>query len=275
MAENNPESIEKAQNGAAALNPVPTQLNVETPMVDRLALENQFGGYRAPGLPEPLPTYAGKDNVYPDPVPLVGTPNGTGNNALESLYASLRAPRETKEGGSIMRTLADVSSNRYDNFVPGNYNNEDAYAQNQSFASKMVSGVGKGLLLTGTTFLQGTVGLVNGLVQWGADGRFASLYDNEFNRSLDEMNRKAEDALPNFYTDKEKNGNWYSPDYFMTGNFLWDGVVKNMGFAAGAMLFVISEEIIPQTHSQGRSRYATFSLMTGFIVMMILDNLLS
>jgi ZIP family zinc transporter len=48
-----------------------------------------------------------------------------------------------------------------------------------------------------------------------------------------------------------------------------------MGFAAGAMLFVISEEIIPQTHSQGRSRYATFSLMTGFIVMMILDNLLS
>jgi ZIP family zinc transporter len=49
----------------------------------------------------------------------------------------------------------------------------------------------------------------------------------------------------------------------------------SMGFAAGAMLFVISEEIIPQTHSQGRSRYATFSLMTGFIVMMILDNLLS
>jgi ZIP family zinc transporter len=47
-----------------------------------------------------------------------------------------------------------------------------------------------------------------------------------------------------------------------------------MGFAAGAMLFVISEEIIPQTHSQGRSRYATFSLMTGFIVMMMLDTLL-
>lgn len=46
-----------------------------------------------------------------------------------------------------------------------------------------------------------------------------------------------------------------------------------MGFAAGAQLFVISEEIIPETHSKGRSRYATFSLMGGFIVMMILDNL--
>ena len=47
-----------------------------------------------------------------------------------------------------------------------------------------------------------------------------------------------------------------------------------MGFAAGAMLFVISEEIIPETHADGRSRYATFALMAGFIVMMILDNML-
>jgi len=47
-----------------------------------------------------------------------------------------------------------------------------------------------------------------------------------------------------------------------------------MGFAAGAMLFVISEEIIPETHSDGRSRYATFALMIGFIIMMILDNML-
>lgn len=47
-----------------------------------------------------------------------------------------------------------------------------------------------------------------------------------------------------------------------------------MGFAAGAMLFVISEEIIPETHSKGRSRCATFALMGGFILMMMLDNLL-
>jgi len=47
-----------------------------------------------------------------------------------------------------------------------------------------------------------------------------------------------------------------------------------MGFAAGAMLFVISEEIIPESHASGRSRIATFSLMAGFIIMMILDRLL-
>jgi hypothetical protein len=235
MVENNMESIDKAQNGAAEVNPVPTQLNVETPMLDRLDLEDQFGGYRAPGAPEPLPTYKSPDNVYPDPVILSGGGGGGGgNNSLDAWENYLSTKSNTAPGGSVIRTLAEVSSNRYENFVPGNYNNEDAYAQNQSFGEKMINGVGKGLLLTGTTFLQGTVGLVNGLVQASVDGRFASFYDNEFNRNLDEVLKKSEDAMPNFYTDVEKSAKWYSPDYFMTGNFLWDGVVKNMGFAAGA-----------------------------------------
>ena len=47
-----------------------------------------------------------------------------------------------------------------------------------------------------------------------------------------------------------------------------------LAFAAGAMLFVISDEIIPETHSNGRERLATFGVMIGFVVMMAMDNLL-
>jgi len=47
-----------------------------------------------------------------------------------------------------------------------------------------------------------------------------------------------------------------------------------LAFAAGAMLFVISDEIIPETHSKGKSRPATFGVMIGFVIMMALDNLL-
>ena len=47
-----------------------------------------------------------------------------------------------------------------------------------------------------------------------------------------------------------------------------------LAFAAGAMLFVISDEIIPETHSKGKSRMATFGVMVGFVIMMALDNLL-
>ncbi|MEN9223134.1 MAG: ZIP family metal transporter [Thermostichus sp. BF3_bins_97] len=44
-----------------------------------------------------------------------------------------------------------------------------------------------------------------------------------------------------------------------------------MAFAAGAMLFVISDEIIPESHRQGMEREATFGVMSGFVVMMLLD----
>ena len=44
-----------------------------------------------------------------------------------------------------------------------------------------------------------------------------------------------------------------------------------MGFAAGGMLFVISDEIIPETHSNGNERLATLGIMAGLIVMLYLD----
>jgi len=47
-----------------------------------------------------------------------------------------------------------------------------------------------------------------------------------------------------------------------------------MAFAAGAMLFVISDEIIPETHRGGHERLATFGVMVGFVVMMAMDVLL-
>ena len=45
-----------------------------------------------------------------------------------------------------------------------------------------------------------------------------------------------------------------------------------LGMAAGAMLFVISDEIIPETHRRGYENVATFSLLGGFVVMMFLDT---
>jgi ZIP family zinc transporter len=44
-----------------------------------------------------------------------------------------------------------------------------------------------------------------------------------------------------------------------------------MGFAAGAMLFVISDEIVPETHTRGYERVATLGTLAGVIVMLYLD----
>lgn len=44
--------------------------------------------------------------------------------------------------------------------------------------------------------------------------------------------------------------------------------------AAGAMLFVVSHEIIPESHRQGHESWATGGLMVGFVLMMLLDTAL-
>ena len=44
-----------------------------------------------------------------------------------------------------------------------------------------------------------------------------------------------------------------------------------MGFAAGAMIFVVVEELIPDSQTKGNTDVATLGLMVGFVIMMILD----
>jgi zinc transporter, ZIP family len=44
-----------------------------------------------------------------------------------------------------------------------------------------------------------------------------------------------------------------------------------LGFAAGAMIFVISNEIVPETHRRGHEDLATAGLMIGLALMMFLD----
>ncbi len=47
-----------------------------------------------------------------------------------------------------------------------------------------------------------------------------------------------------------------------------------LAFAGGTMLYVISDEMIPETHAHGCERGATYALLVGFCVMLISDVLL-
>lgn len=47
-----------------------------------------------------------------------------------------------------------------------------------------------------------------------------------------------------------------------------------LAFAGGTMLYVISDEMIPETHAHGEQRGATYALLVGFCVMLVLDVLL-
>ena len=44
-----------------------------------------------------------------------------------------------------------------------------------------------------------------------------------------------------------------------------------LAFAGGTMLYVISDEMIPETHAHGSERGATYALLVGFCVMLVTD----
>ncbi len=48
-----------------------------------------------------------------------------------------------------------------------------------------------------------------------------------------------------------------------------------LSFAGGAMLYVVSDEMIPETHAHGFQKQATYALLLGFLTLLATDRLLS
>lgn len=102
----------------------------------------------------------------------------------------------------------------------------------QPWYAQIGAGLAKGAILAGTTFLDGTVGLVLGGAQAIGEGRASALWDNPFSKAMQSINEWSEEALPNYYTDAERNEPWY--ENIFTANFLGDKFIKNLGFTVGA-----------------------------------------
>lgn len=47
-----------------------------------------------------------------------------------------------------------------------------------------------------------------------------------------------------------------------------------LAFAGGCMLYVVSDEMIPETHSHGHHKAATYALLLGFMTLLFIENLL-
>lgn len=109
----------------------------------------------------------------------------------------------------------------------------DIRANNQPWYAKVGAGLAKGVVLAGTTFLDGTVGLLLGGGQAFAEKRLSALWDNPFSKAMQGINELSEELLPNYYTEAEKTEPWY--ENVFTANFLGDKFIKNLGFTVGAL----------------------------------------
>ena len=146
------------------------------------------------------------------------------------------------KGPVVSKMLPTVSAaelygnRRYATYDANIIDIEDQKAYAQSNWDKAANGVLKGLNLAATT-VAGGFGMLYGAAKSPFSGRLADIWDNEVMRKLDDWNNEVDQNwLPNYYTNVEKNAKWYSPDNWWKTNFLFDKLIKNSGFAVGAMV---------------------------------------
>lgn len=108
----------------------------------------------------------------------------------------------------------------------------DIRAENQPWFAQIGAGLAKGVVLAGTTFLNGTLGLVYGAGTAISEGKWSGLWDNDFSRAMEAINQGSEEVLPNYYTRAEQEQPWYTNIF--TANFWGDKFIKNIGFTVGA-----------------------------------------
>lgn len=133
---------------------------------------------------------------------------------------------------------------------------EEFKAQQQDTSDKWTNGLVKLLGKTGTAILGGTVGSVNGIVEFAKTGAFQSTYDNKFNDWLSDLNTKMDYKLPNYYTQQEKDNNVLQSA--KTANFWANDVLGGLSFTLGT---IVSEGI--WAYATGGTSLATTGARLG------------
>lgn len=139
-------------------------------------------------------------------------------------------------GEDTVGDMDGFGDSSYDNSVrdmEDMYDLEEHRANEQSGALKLLNGLGKAAVLTGTTFLEHTIGNIYGIGSAIINGDASKLYDNNFSNKMREIEAKAEEWMPNYRTNEERNNAWYQN--LGTANF-WADQIKNSGFTVGTGL---------------------------------------
>lgn len=151
-----------------------------------------------------------------------------------STFNNLVGGDNNTEGFTVIPTKEIDMSGRYPVYFPG-MNNEETYAQSQGGWEKAVNGVTKMAGVATSTFINGTAGLVYGAMKWGQTGEVSSMWNNSLSNSLNDFNNRWEDKYAHYQTQRQEDSSWWEPVNLFSGNFVWDGIIKNLGFSMGAM----------------------------------------
>lgn len=147
------------------------------------------------------------------------------------------APENASQINYTGNPYDEYGQSTYDSLLASMFeyqNYSDLRGQKQPWYLKLLNGTLKGVITAGTTFVNGTLGLIYGLGTLATEGRLSGIWDNEVTNAMQTVTEGAEQLLPNYYTDEERNSPWYTNIF--SANFLGDKFIKNIGFSVGALL---------------------------------------
>ena len=150
-------------------------------------------------------------------------------SSIEATQDREYTPEELNIGEDIGSFMFDPES--YNLYELQNY--KDIRAENQPWYAQAAAGITKGAILAGTTFVDGTLGLLDGIYTAINEGRWSGIWDNPVTQAMAKINEFAEEELPNYYTQFQQENPW-SADSLFSANTVFDKFVKNLGFMVGA-----------------------------------------
>lgn len=160
---------------------------------------------------------------------------GGGDGALERASVP-QGTRFTRNDVPISQAYDRLNNGnyvpRYKNFVADS-NNEERLAKRQGFWEKMGNGIAKLALKTGIYAAGGVINPAYGLIEAMRTGNFDAVYNNDFMKFMDDLDVRTNYALPNYYTNEEKNKSFLGK--MGTANFWANDVLGGMAYTFGAL----------------------------------------
>lgn len=175
-------------------------------------------------------TYSGKQTSYGEVI--------AGNQQSSAADFGVFGKGRTIKLDEAYDFLSDgnIGLAKFKSYMPGR-DNEDYYGRRQTTWNKAVNGIGKLVTKTALYGVSGVLGIIPAAYNLIKTGTLSSAFDNDFTRTINDIDERINHSLPHYYTREERDMGFLQS--LGTANFIFNDVIGNgLSFTTGAILSV-------------------------------------
>ena len=141
-------------------------------------------------------TYSGKQTSYGEVI--------AGNQQSSAVDFGVFGKGRTIKLDEAYDFLSDgnIGLAKFKSYMPGR-DNEDYYGRRQTTWNKAVNGIGKLVTKTALYGVSGVVGIIPAAYNLIKTGTLSSAFDNDFTRTINDIDERINHSLPHYYTREE------------------------------------------------------------------------